>query len=99
MTVYERQCNNTIDLICKAVLTKNVRCAACEKLKQYTKHSKMFSSAQTLLRHIHQCSNYDLISYPKKQDAIIALEEICLAMKNNTPLTKTVGYKLGMIVK
>lgn len=99
MTVYVRQYYNAKVLVCKEDDTKKkLRCAACEKLKRNTKHSKSFPCPKTLWRHIHQCQNYDLISYPKKQDAIDALEEICLALQNDTSLDITLGNKLGMVV-
>lgn len=99
MTVYERQCYNGKVLICRTDLTKKkTRCPGCELTKRYTKHSKSFSCPQTTWRHIHQCPSFDLISYPKRKDAVIALESICIAIQNNSPLKQTLGFKLGMIV-
>lgn len=99
MTIYERQYYNTKHLICRTARTKiKLRCAACELLKRNTKHSRSFPCPRTLWHHIHQCSNYNLISDPKKEDAIDALEEICLVLQNGGSLKDTIGNKLGMIV-
>lgn len=99
MTVYERQYYNTKDLICRTDLTKKkTRCAGCEVIKRCTKHSKSFPCPQTTWRHIHQCSSFDLIAYPKRDDAVIALESISIAIRDNMPLEDTLGFKLGMVV-
>jgi hypothetical protein len=98
MTVFEKQYNPK-DLVCKTDLTKKkTRCPACEKVKRCTRHSRSFPCPQTTWRHIHQCPNYKLISYPNRKVAVDALEEISLALRNNLPLEKTLGFRLGMIV-
>lgn len=99
MTVYEPQYYNTKDLICRKDKTRiKLRCPACELLKRNTKHSKSFPCPLTTWRHIHQCLNFKLISYPTRTIAVCALEEICQAKRNNIPLDKTIGWKLGMVV-
>ena len=99
MTVYKPKYNKTNGLICRKDNTKKkTRCAGCEITKRCTKHSRSFPCPKTNWSHIHQCKSYDLIAYPKREDAVMALEEICIAMKNNQPLENTLGFKLGMIV-
>jgi hypothetical protein len=99
MTVYPSQYYNAKDLICRRDLTKKkTRCAGCEITKRYTKYSKSFPCPQTTWRHIHQCPSFNLISYPKREDVVIGLESICIAIRNNSPLEDTLGFKLGMVV-
>ena len=99
MTVYEPWSYSTKHLICRKYRTRiKLRCPACELLKRYTKHSRAFSCPQTLWAHIHQCQNFNLIANPTRDQAVEALEEICQAKRNNTPLEKTNGWNLGMVV-
>jgi len=57
-----------------------------------------FPYPQKLWGHIHQCQNFKLIGFITKDNAVDALEEICLTKRNNRELDKTLGWKLGMIV-
>jgi len=99
MTLYKRQYYNTKGLICRTDKTqRKFRCPGCEKTKRNTKFSKSHSSPQKTFYHIYQCDSFTLIPYPKRPDAVAALEEACLAIKNNTPLEETTAWKLGMII-